>query len=133
MVENRLWVHENYECVALEGMAVEIPVGIVDWERMPGKRQKLVISVEMYRRRGALEARSIDQCLDYARVFNFIDTAFGPDRPHTEYIETVAEEVIACCLDDPSVEACRVKIDKPHVLNGRALPRLEVYRMRPNR
>ncbi len=125
------WSDSDYECISLDNLAIEIPVGLIDWERVPGKRQRLVISIEMYRHRGALAPNALDDCIDYARVFGFIDKQFGPDRPHTDFIETIAEEIIACCFDDPKIEACRVIVEKPHVLNGRASPRLEVYRNRP--
>lgn len=128
MSRSEPWINEDHECVALDGLAVEIPIGILDWERVPNKRQRLTISIELYRRRGRLNPVSIADCLDYSRVFAFFENRFGPNRPHTDYLETVAEEIITFCLEDVAIEACRVIIEKPHVLNGRAIPRLEVFR-----
>ena len=38
-------VQASYERVALEDLAVELPVGVSDWERTPGKAQRLQVTV----------------------------------------------------------------------------------------
>ena len=35
------------------------------------------------------------------------------------------------CFEDARVEACRVALRKPDVYDGRAVPVVEVYRLRP--
>ena len=64
-----LWdVHASYERVALEDVAVELQVGVSDWECSPGKAQRLLVTVEMFRHRGAFSGASLADCIDYDRV-----------------------------------------------------------------
>jgi 7,8-dihydroneopterin aldolase/epimerase/oxygenase len=116
--------------VALEDVALEMPVGLKDWERTPGKAQRLLVSVELFRHRGALPDPRLADCLDYGRLARHLLGTWTPARAHTDLLETLIEELVALCLDDPRVEACRVTIRKPHVYNGRAVPLVEVYRTR---
>jgi 7,8-dihydroneopterin aldolase/epimerase/oxygenase len=126
-----LWdAARSYERVALEDVALEMPVGLKDWERTPGKAQRLLVSVELFRHRGALEAPTLAECLDYGRLARHLLGTWTPARAHTDLLESLIEELVALCLDDPRVEACRVTIRKPHVYNGRAVPLVEVYRTR---
>jgi 7,8-dihydroneopterin aldolase/epimerase/oxygenase len=126
-----LWDPErSYERVALEDITVEIPVGLKDWETLPGKAQRLLVSVELFRHRGALRSASLAECLDYGRVARHVLEGWTPARAHTGLLETLIEELVEVCLADPRVEACRVAIRKPHVYNGRAVPVVEVYRRR---
>jgi 7,8-dihydroneopterin aldolase/epimerase/oxygenase len=121
---------QSYERVALEDVAVEIPVGLKDWERVPGKSQRLLVTVELFRHRGALSEPTLAECLDYGRLARHLLETWTPARPHTPLLESLIEELVDLCLADPRVEACRVAIRKPHVYNGRAVPLVEVYRLR---
>jgi dihydroneopterin aldolase len=121
----------SYERVALEDVEVEIPVGIADWERIPGKAQRLRVTIEMFRHRGAFTGASIADCIDYSRVHRHIEHHWTPARPHVDLLEQLLEELVALCFEDARVEACRIAIRKPHVYNGRATPVVEVYRLRP--
>ena len=126
-----LWdAHASYERVALEDLAVELQVGVSDWERTPGKAQRLLITVEMFRHRGAFTGSSLADCLDYGRVYRHVIGRWTPDRSHFDLLEHLLEELVAACFEDAWVEACRIAIRKPHVYNGRAIPLVEVYRLR---
>ena len=120
----------NYQKVSLHGLEIDMQIGIVDWERVPGKRQKIQIDVDLYRWQGAFKGRDISDCMDYARVFDFIIKNW-PDRPHTDLIETLAEELVGFCFEDKTIEACQVSIKKPHVFNGKAVPGITFFRKRP--
>jgi dihydroneopterin aldolase len=120
----------SYERVALEDLAVEIQVGVSDWERTPGKAQRLLITIEMFRHRGAFSGRSLADCIDYGRVYRHVTERWTPARAHVDLLEQLLEELVVVCLEDTRVEACRIAIRKPHVYNGRAVPLVEVYRLR---
>jgi FolB domain-containing protein len=122
--------HASYERVALEDLAVELAVGIDSWERAPGKTQRLLVTVEMFRHRGAFTGSRIADCLDYDRVHRHVAARWTPGRAHADLLEPLLEELVAVCFEDARVEACRVAIRKPHVYNGRAVPVVEVYRLR---
>ena len=120
----------SYERVALEDLAVELQVGVGDWERMPGKTQQLLITAEMFRHRGAFTGGSLADCIDYGRVYRHVIERWTPARAHVDLLESLVEELVAVCFEDARVEACRIAIRKPHVYNGRAVPVVEVYRLR---
>jgi len=122
--------HASYERVALEDLAVELAVGIDPWERAPGKTQRLLVTVEMFRHRSAFTGSQIADCLDYDRVHRHVAARWTPARAHSDLLEPLLEELVAVCFEDARVEACRVAIRKPHVYNGRAVPVVEVYRRR---
>jgi dihydroneopterin aldolase len=126
-----LWdADASYERVALEELAVEVQVGVSDWERTPGKTQRLLITVEMFRHRGAFAGSSLADCIDYSRVYRHVVERWTPARAHVDLLEQLLEELVAVCFEDARVEACRIAIRKPHVFNGRAVPLVEIYRLR---
>ena len=127
-----LWeAHASYERVALEDLAVELQVGIDQWERVPGKTQRLLVTVEMFRHRDAFLGSSIADCIDYDRVYRHVAAHWTPARAHVDLLEQLLEELVALCFEDARVEACRVAIRKPEVYDGHAVPAVEVYRLRP--
>jgi dihydroneopterin aldolase len=120
----------SYERVALEDVAVEIPVGIHAEELVPGASQRVLVTLELFRHRGRLTSNSVDACLDYAPLAAHLLTSWTPARRHTGLLEALAEELVELGLGDPRVEACRVVIRKPDIYDGRATPTVEVYRVR---
>jgi dihydroneopterin aldolase len=126
-----LWdAQASYERVALEDLTVELQVGVNQWERAPGKAQRLLVTVEMFRHRGAFTGASVADCINYDRVYSHIAARWTPARAHIDLLEPLLEELVATCFEDARVEACRVAIRKPHVYNGHAVPVVEVYRLR---
>jgi len=127
-----LWdAQASYERVALEDLAVELQVGINQWERVPGRAQRLLVTVEMFRHRDAFSGSSVADCIDYDRVYSHIAAHWRPARAHVDLLEQLLEELVTLCFEDARVEACRVAIRKPEVYEGRAVPLVEVYRFRP--
>ena len=120
----------SYERVALEDLTVELQVGINQWERAPGKAQRLLVTVELFRHRGAFTGASLADCINYDRVYSHIAARWTPARAHIDLLEPLLEELVVVCFEDARVEACRVAIRKPHVYNGQAVPVVEVYRLR---
>ena len=89
-----LWdAHASYERVALEDLAVELQVGVNDWERTPGKAQRLLISVEMFRHRGEFTGSSLADCVDYGRVYRHVIERWTPARAHVDLLEVVGRGV----------------------------------------
>lgn len=119
--------NRDYQCLALRGVAIDVRIGLNESERQAP--QPVVIDVELYRGGGPFHPSGIAECLDYDRVWRHL-TGTLPDRPHTDLLEVLAEELVAFCLDDPQVEACRVVIKKPAIYGGRACPEIELYRRR---
>jgi dihydroneopterin aldolase len=127
-----LWdAQASYERVALEDLTVELQVGVSEWERTPGKAQRLLVTVEMFRHRAAFAGSALADCIDYDRVYRHLAGRWTPARAHVDLLEQLLEELVALCFEDARVEACRVAIRKPDVYNGRAVAVVEVYRLRP--
>ena len=123
-----MWDHlASHECLALRDVRVHVHVGVHAWEH--GRPQLLSVDVELYRRRGRFDGTSLADCLDYDRIHDHLRLEW-PARPHTELLESLAEDLVAQCLADPRVDACRVVIRKPEVYPGSAVPELVVYRLR---
>lgn len=120
----------NAQTVSLSDIEVEAEVGIADWERTPGKSQRLIVDVEMAAELDGFKGTSIGDCFDYDRIYRYV-TGDWCRQPHTDLLETLAESLVQFCLEDQRVEACRVRIRKPHVYNGRAVPVVEFVRFRP--
>ena len=118
----------DYQKVTLEGLELELRVGAHAHEK--GAPQRVQIDVDLFREHGAYAGGGLSACLDYDRIYHFLRDAL-PRRPHTDLLEELAEAVITACLADPRVEACRVRLRKPAVYDGRAVPALEVFRRRP--
>lgn len=120
----------GYQRVGLREVVVEMHIGIADWERQPDCKQRVVVNVDMYRVLPDTPARSIDDCINYDPIHEHI-TREWPNRPHTDLLETLAEELVALCLDDSKVAAVRVELQKPDVYQDTAAARVEVFQRRP--
>ena len=109
--------------IALSGLVVEAAVGIADWERVPGKRQRLRFDVAAYRAAFGQEA-TIADCFDYSALHAFL---IGYERrAHIDLLETIAAEVMDFCFQDPSVALAEASVEKPDVFNGRGAPSVSI-------
>ena len=120
----------DHICVVLRNLEVEARVGLHPWEQHPERPSRLLVSVELYahveRDRVGAGGRPF---IDYDHVRGALKS--WPSRPHTPLLETLAEEVIGLCFENPVVEACRVSIVKPDIFNDAAAAGVEIYRLRP--
>ncbi len=118
----------SYQCVSLRDVALEVRLGAFATER--DAPQPVLVDVELYRHHGPFaDGRHLEDCLNYDRVFRHLVEEW-PRRPHTDLLERLAEDLVAYCLEDERVEACRVVVRKPAIYAGRAVPAVEVYRRR---
>jgi dihydroneopterin aldolase len=76
----------SYERVALEDLTVELQVGVNQWERAPGKAQRLLVTVEMFRHRGAFTGSGVADCINYDRVYGHITARWTPARAHIDLL-----------------------------------------------
>jgi dihydroneopterin aldolase len=104
-------------------------IGVADWERAPDCRQTVLVDIDMWAASGTFKDASLDDCMDYARIYEYL-TREWPSRPHTDLLETLAEELVGFCFADEKVRACRVTLRKPDVFKGRAVPAVTFYRTR---
>ena len=123
-----MWDHRiSHQCLALRDVRVAVRLGAFEQERR--EPQPVSVDVELYRAQGAGGQVSLADCIDYDRVFRHL-TETWPDRPHTDLLEHLAEDLIRFCLLDDRVEACRVVIRKLEIYAGYGVPEISVYRRR---
>jgi FolB domain-containing protein len=118
----------SHQRIALREVALEVRLGAYEEERHAP--QPVIVDVELYRRMGPFPpGAGLKECLDYDRIFRHL-TVDWPQRPHIDLLERLAEDLVCFCLEDPRVEACRVIIRKPAIYGGRAIPEIELWRLR---
>ena len=113
--------------IAIEGLTIEAQIGIADWERTPGKRQRLRFDVAVYRDAFGQE-QTIADCYNYADLQAFL--AGFAARPHIDLLETVLAEVLDFCFADATVAGVEARITKPDVFNGQGAPVLSAALLR---
>lgn len=122
---------QNYYKVSMTDVRVVVKIGILDWERHPDKKQLLIVDVDLFQCPAEpFKGKKIEDCINYVPVFDYITNEW-PNRPHTDLLEMLLEDLAAFCFKQPKVTACRVRIQKPHVLDGQVLPAIEFYRQKP--
>lgn len=119
----------DWQCLALRNVALEVRIGVYEAEKTAP--QRISVDVELWRPGGGSPPRSLDECLDYDRIYRWLVDGW-PGRPHVELLETLAEELIAKALEDERVGACRVVIRKLDAYAGVGWPEIELCRTRPS-
>jgi|GEM_PF-1019636 len=120
-------MHSGRQRIAVENLIVEAQVGIADWERTPGKRQRLAFDVAVYRDGFGQEQR-IEDCFDYAGLQAFL-VGFE-SRDHIDLLESIVAEIMDFCFRDPRVAAAEARVAKPDVFNGRGTPAVSIQASR---
>lgn len=104
------------DIVFIEGLEVDTVIGAYDWER--GLRQCLRLDLSLgWDIRPAAENDELDKALDYAKVSAAIDRFAAGAR--FELVETFAERLAACLMQEFGIAWLRLRATKPGV-NPRA-------------
>lgn len=111
----------GYVASRVIGLEIDVSIGLHPWERHPERPNRLVIDVEMFAARG-------EGIVDYDPVRELVRSWAG--RPHVEYLETLAEELLACCFADPRVAAARVRVMKRAIFAEAEAAGVEIFRPR---
>lgn len=123
-----MWdIGQSWQCVALRDVGIEVRLGVYAKEH--DAPQRIAVDVELYRHTGPGRPASLDECLNYDRIFGHLVETW-PARPHTPLLEHLAEDLVEFVMEDLRVEACRVILRKLDIYGGRAVPSIEVYRLR---
>jgi dihydroneopterin aldolase len=112
--------------VLLRNVQTEARVGLHPWERHTERPSRLLVNVEMFAPTGG--AAGAGAFIDYDRIRDALRT--WPGRPHTDLLETLAEELVALCFAAPAVTACRVSVVKPDIFNEAEAAGVEFFRVR---
>jgi len=118
----------SYHVTELRDVLIRAKVGMADFEQHPGYYQRLLVSAELFRHGGPIRGQRLEDCIDYERIYQFVLS--WEQRPHTNLLETLAEELIEACFRDESVEACRVSLRKPDIFHNARSAGIALYRRR---
>ncbi|TBU92011.1 dihydroneopterin aldolase [Stutzerimonas kirkiae] len=100
------------DTVFIEGLEVDTLIGAYDWER--GIRQCLHLDLALgWDIRPAAQDDELDKALDYARVIARIDGFAQASR--FELVETFAERLAACLMEEFGIPWMRLRVIKPGV------------------
>lgn len=119
----------GYTRVFLKDVALNLKIGATEWERHPDKRMKVLADVECFLRQDRHEGDTLASVVNYDRLYGLLQA--WQERPHTDLLETLLQELADACFEDPRVEACRVCLRKPEIYWNAAAAGVEFYRLRP--
>lgn len=112
----------------LEDVEVRVRCGLHPWERHAERPNRLLVSVRLYTTT-PFDPVTNAGYLDYDRVRDHLAT--WPDRPHTDLLETLLQDLADFAFQDPLVEACRLKVIKPDIFAEARGAGVEWFRKRP--
>ncbi len=102
-------------------------IGVADWEKKA--RQDIVINLTLEHDQAAAAASDdVADTVDYRAIRDRI-VAYVESTPH-ELLESLAEHLAAMVLEDPQVQAVRVRVDKPAALRFADSVAVEIQRSR---
>lgn len=120
---------KSHQRIMVRGLKTDINVGLHPWEMHHEHPTRVVVDVELYSQCDQL-GDSMDSIIDYDPIRALVANEW-PKRPHTPFLETWVEELVAFCFSMPKVDACRVSIVKPHIFAEADGVGVEVFRVRP--
>lgn len=110
--------------VLVRGLTLDAEIGVHAHEH--GRRQPLVVEVELALQTLAFLADDLGQTVDYERIAAHARALAGN---HIRLVETFAERLARACLEEPGVQAVRVLVEKPEAIPG-ATAGVEIVRTR---
>ncbi len=113
--------------MSLRGLRTEAALGLHPWERHPERPTRLVVNVDMLAPTYGVAAGARPS-IDYDPIREAVRA--WPARPHTDLLETLAEELVALCFSIEAVQACRVSVEKPDIFNEADAAGVEIFRVR---
>jgi dihydroneopterin aldolase len=112
--------------VMLRQVQTEAHLGLHPWERHPQRPTRLLVDIDLLApTEGPADAAPL---IDYDPIREALKS--WPTRPHTDLLETLAEQLVALCFANPAVQACRVAITKPDIFNEVQQAGIELFRVR---
>jgi dihydroneopterin aldolase len=120
-------MESRYTKVLLRGVEVSARIGLAAWERETP--QRLIANIELYAEAkdylGSVKPNTI---IDYCPIYDLIQS--WRLRAHTELLETLVTDLVDACFECLEVDACRISVLKPQVLDWAAAAGVEVYMTR---
>jgi dihydroneopterin aldolase len=119
---------QDYLCAKILRAEVDVQIGLHGWEQHRERPTRLWVDAELYAFDPPAKVAGLHQVIDYDRVRDYIRSWTG--RAHTELLETLAQDLVEFCLQDPRVDAVRVSLVKPTIFNEARGAGVELFRRR---
>src|ERR1700729_3762180 len=117
----------GYVRMIIKDFATYTRVGVHRWERQ--EPQQVIINVELFADDPRCPPQNgLGSIVDYDYIHDALTT--WPQRPHTDLLETLIEELVALCFRDARVRACRVSVVKPDIFPEAKAAGVEIFRVR---
>jgi dihydroneopterin aldolase len=120
-----------FDCIRLIDVDVMVACGLHTWERHPERPNRLRVNVHLFSYTDVdhTVAAPWGGFIDYDRVRTAI--LDWRQRPHTDLLETLVEDLLATCFADPRVDGAYVSVIKPEIFPEAAGAGVEAFRLRP--
>ncbi len=113
--------------VFISDLEVVASVGVYEHEHRYVQRVLVSLEIEA---RDTYDGRSdnLHDVYDYDEAINAVQVTL--EEEHINLIETAAERIATRCLENPAVEAIKVRIEKPDVMTSCRAVGIEIERRR---
>ena len=120
---------DDWMRVSLIDVHLNVRCGVHPWERHEERPNRIIVNVDMFSSAKLIADRSAE-----LPIINYDTVREGllkwEAREHVDYLETLVEDAIRLCFEDPRVQACKVSIVKPDIFNEAGGAGVEMYRRR---
>jgi len=115
------------DVIEVSGLSLRTVIGVFDFER--DRRQEVIVTLRIHTDiRAAAASDDIGRALDYKRVTKrVIDLVEGSSA---FLVETLAERIAGCVLEEPLAERVEVRVEKPGALRHARTVAVEIVRGR---
>jgi dihydroneopterin aldolase len=118
--------------VFLRDMVLTASVGVHAFEHAASQRIRINLDLEVSEQGGAAEGPDeLSRVVDYEAVAKRVRAIVGAG--HVRLLETLAERLAACCLEDARVRAVWVRIEKLDIFDDMASVGVEILRQGASR
>ena len=131
------WAQEGVRHVFVRDMVVPASIGVYPHEQ--GAKQRIRLNLDLAVTEGPFPAAAglsrarvgrddLARVVDYEAVVRRVRAVV--DAGHVMLVETLAERIAETCLDDPRMDAVRVRVEKLDVFEDVASVGVEIERRR---
>jgi dihydroneopterin aldolase len=115
--------NESTISVFVRNMRVAVRIGLLGSEKTAP--QNLDVSVELFAAPDYLQKATQSEIIDYSKLYHYIESWEG--RPHTELLETLAQDLLAFSFTFPLVTAVKIELSKPEIFDKTQQAGLTAY------
>ena len=117
-------MEKAYTKIFLKDVRVSVLLGLLPQERE--RTQEIIVNVELFTMQPAyLKDSTAKTIIDYRGVYELVTG--WKNRPHTDLIETLVQDLLGACFAYRDVAACKVSVLKPEIFEYAAGAGVEAF------